>query len=250
MFSQFPPGRKGSKLRLTPDRLYEEELLDAGAGTDEDVLDNLSDLRRVNRYLGGGRAVARALSPLIEDRSAHHRSLLDVGTGSADIPLGIAQELKSRGVELSLTGLDLSDRILRLLRSRLKINGQISLVRGDALMLPFADSSFDFVTASLFLHHFREDDVVRLLREFGRVARRAVIVNDLVRDLVPYYFTRLAGPLLAKSFLTRNDGPVSVLRGFTTEEMAKMARRAGLAQYKVRRLFPYRLILVASIGEK
>jgi len=242
--------RKGSRLKLlTPDRLYEEELLDAGIGTDEDVLDNLADLRRVNRFLGGSRAIARTISPLIENDNKDAWTLLDVGTGSADIPLGIAEVFRPRGIEVSVTGVDLSDRILRLLRNRLKLNGEISLVRGNALSLPFADNSFDFVIASLFLHHFHEEDAIRLLREFARVARRSVIINDLVRDLVPYYFTRLAGPLLAKSYLTRNDAPVSVLRGFTVKEMMRLASMAGLSRFEVRRSFPYRLILVADIGE-
>jgi ubiquinone/menaquinone biosynthesis C-methylase UbiE len=116
------------------------------------------------------------------------------------------------------------------------------------LNLPFAARSFDFVTASLFLHHFQDDDVVRLLSDFARVARRAVIVNDLVRNLVPYYFTRLTGPILATSFLTRNDGPVSVLRGFTAKELKSLAERAGLGRLDVKRSFPYRLSLVAQVG--
>lgn len=233
---------------LTPDRLYEEEMLDAGIGTDDDVLDNLTDLRRINRYLGGARVITRTLSSRVQDAVTKHWTLLDVGTGSADIPLGVAEEFRSRGFDFSITGLDLSERILRLLRNRLNLNGRISLVQGDALNLPFADSSFDFVTASLFLHHFREDDAVRILTEFARVAKRTVIINDLVRDLVPYYFTRLAGPLLAKSFLTRNDAPVSVLRGFTVEELSRLAQRAGLTRFEIRRHFPYRIVLVADAG--
>lgn len=235
---------------LTPDRLYEEELLDAGAGTDDDVLDNLTDLRRINRYLGGARAIVRTLSPRIKSDSTKAWSLLDVGIGSADIPLAVADQFRSRGIELSITGIDLSDRILRLLRDRLNIDSRMSLVRGDALSLPFADNSFDFVTASLFLHHFREDDAVRLLREFARVAKRSVIINDLVRDLVPYYFTRLTGPLLAKSYLTRNDAPVSVLRGFTAQELNRLARKAELSEYKIRRFFPYRLVLAVETGDR
>jgi ubiquinone/menaquinone biosynthesis C-methylase UbiE len=235
---------------LTPDRIYEEELLDAGDGTDDDVLDNLTDLRRINRYLGGARAIVRTLSPRIKTDTTKAWSLLDVGIGSADIPLAVADQFRSRGVELSITGVDLSERILRLLREKLNVNTRMTLVRGDALSLPFANNSFDFVTASLFLHHFREDDAVRLLREFSRVARRAVIINDLVRDLVPYYFTRLTGPLLAKSYLTRNDAPVSVLRGFTSKELNRLALKAGLSDFKIRRFFPYRLVLTAETGER
>jgi 2-polyprenyl-3-methyl-5-hydroxy-6-metoxy-1,4-benzoquinol methylase len=232
---------------LTPTRIYEEELLDAGIGTDEDVARNLADLRRINRFLGGARVVLKALRTSISTTDAKHLSLLDVGTGSADIPEAVARWCASQNIKTTVAAIDLSERNLRAARAALDINSEIALVRADALTLPFAPRSFDFVTASLFLHHFTEEDVIRLLADFSTIARRAVIVNDLVRNLVPYYFIKMAGPVLATSFLTRNDGPVSVLRGFTADELTGLAERAGLRDFKVRKLFPYRLSLVAAI---
>lgn len=232
---------------LTPKRIYEEELLDAGEGTDDDVARSLSDLRRINRFLGGRKVVLRAISSCLDDTSLERVSLLDVGTGSADLPMAVAESCKARGLEIFIAAVDISERNLRISRAQLGVSSEIHLVRADSLRLPFAARSFDFVTASLFLHHFRDDDVVRLLADFGRIARRAVIVNDLVRNLVPYYFTRIAGPILAASFLTRNDGPVSVLRGFTPDEMNDLARRAGLKVRELKRVFPYRLSLVVDV---
>jgi len=233
---------------LTPKRIYEEELLDAGEGTDEDVARSLSDLRRINRFLGGRKVLLRALSSCLQGSSLEQVSLLDVGTGSADLPMAVAESCRLRGLDAFLAAVDISERNLRVSRAHLGVSAAVHLVRADSLRLPFAARSFDFVTASLFLHHFRDDDVVRLLADFGRIARRAVIVNDLVRNLVPYYFTRIAGPILAASFLTRNDGPVSVLRGFTPDEMNSLARRAGLKVREVKRVFPYRLLLVADVS--
>jgi ubiquinone/menaquinone biosynthesis C-methylase UbiE len=231
---------------LTPDRIYEEELLDAGVGTDDDVARNLADLRRINRLLGGTRVVLKALAADIDRGGQRDISLLDVGTGSADIPATVLDWCKARGVSAQVAALDLSERNLRIAGARLGISPEINLLRADALQLPFARRSFDYVTASLFLHHFRDDDVARLLADFARVARRAVIVNDLVRNLVPYYFMKITGPLLATSFLTRSDGPVSVLRGFTAEDFHRLAAAAGLRRFRVERVFPYRLSLVAE----
>lgn len=235
---------------LTPKRIYEEEMLDAGEGTDQDVAHSLSDLRRINRFLGGRRVIIRALSSCLDGAKIQDISLLDVGTGSADIPMEVAAECRERGFECFISAVDISERNLRVSRSRLNVTEEIHLVQADSLKLPFASGSFDFVTASLFLHHFRDEDVVRLLADFARIARRAVIVNDLVRNLVPYYFTRVAGPILAWSFLTRNDAPVSVLRGFTTDEMRSLATRAGLNRVHVKRLFPYRLSLIADVSKQ
>ena len=237
----------GTKNMLTPKRIYEEELLDAGEGTDEDVAKSLTDLRRINRFLGGRRVVLRAISSCIDDESSESISVLDVGTGSADLPMAVATYCRQRGLEPFIAAVDISERNLRVSRASLEVSSEIQLVQADSLRLPFASGSFDFVTASLFLHHFRDDDVVRLLADFGRIARRAVIVNDLVRNLVPYYFARIAFPVLAKSFLTRNDGPVSVLRAFTVQELNDLASRAGLKNIEAKRVFPYRLSLVAEV---
>lgn len=234
---------------LTPKRIYEEELLDAGEGTDEDVARSLSDLRQINRYLGGTRVVIRALSSLLEGDNRNEVSLLDVGTGSADIPVAVAESCRRNGLRPFIGAVDISERNLRISKARLSANSEINLVRADALKLPFPARSFDFVTASLFLHHFRDEDVVTLLADFGRIARQAVIVNDLIRNLIPYYFTRIAFPILGASFLTQNDGPVSVLRGFTADEMSDLAGRAGFRNARVKRIFPYRLSLVADVSD-
>jgi ubiquinone/menaquinone biosynthesis C-methylase UbiE len=234
---------------LTPPRVYIEELLDLGEGTDDDVAQNLADLRRINRFLGGQRIILGALAALTRDAGLRELSLLDVGTGSADIPGAVADWCRAHAIVSNITALDLSERNLRIARACLGIHEEVQLVRGDSLRLPFADRSVDVVTASLFLHHFEDAEVERLLADFARVARRAVIINDLVRNLVPYWFARLSGPLLATSYLTRYDGPASVLRGFTVREMAGLAERAGLKRVRVRRCFPYRLALIARMED-
>ena len=234
---------------LTPDRIHEEELLDAGAGSDDDVAANLSDLRRINRLLGGTRVVRKALESSLDGSAPEMLSLLDVGTGSADIPAEIARRWTRRGTRGTFVSLDISERNLRVARSRLGVDPAVTLVRADAMQLPFATGSFDFVIASQFLHHFTNNEVVRLLVEFARVARRAVVISDLVRNLVPYWFIRMTGPMLTTSFLTRNDGPLSVLRAFTAPELRELATEAGLTHSTVERVFPYRLMLVASVAD-
>jgi 2-polyprenyl-3-methyl-5-hydroxy-6-metoxy-1,4-benzoquinol methylase len=231
---------------LTPKRIYVQEMLDAGCGTDRDVAQNLEDLRRINRSLRGTGTVLKALSESLDGKKVTRLSLLDIGTGSADIPNAVVKWCSSRGIEPSVVALDISARNLRVARNDLGIKPEVALVQADAMQPPFPDGSFDYVTASLFLHHFQEDEIVDLLRSFARIARRAIVINDLVRNLVPYYFIRLMGPILMSSYLTRNDGPVSVLRGFTAGELRDLAGRAGIRNYRVERLFPYRLLMVAE----
>jgi ubiquinone/menaquinone biosynthesis C-methylase UbiE len=132
-------------------------------------------------------------------------------------------------------------------RSAESINGAgISSVRGDALKLPFADSQFDYVICSLFTHHFVDGQVVRILREMSRVAKRRIFVIDLHRHPVAYFLYTTVGKLVLHNRLLRHDGALSILRSFKADELLELAQRAELKDAWVMRHFPYRLVLSAA----
>lgn len=162
-------------------------------------------------------------------------SLLDVGCGSADVPLWIASRA---GRPVEVVGVDLKPLHLR------AAEGPLRGVVADVHALPFGDGRFDVVTASLFLHHFDGADVARVLRELHRVARRALVVNDLRRSRVPYAFGRAAFPLLFRSRVSVEDGLLSIRRAFTERELTQAFADAGIAA-TVGRNWPYRLLAVA-----
>ena len=118
---------------------------------------------------------------------------------------------------------------------------EITIVRGDALALPFAPGSFDFVTSSLFFHHLPDEAVVRALREFDRVARRGVVVNDLIRRRRLYWWTKFF--TWFGNDIVRFDGPLSVRKAFTLEEIRGLAERSGLAWLTVEEAFGHRFVL-------
>jgi hypothetical protein len=99
---------------------------------------------------------------------------------------------------------------------------------------------------SLFTHHFKNADVTAILRELGRVATRGVFVIDLHRHPVAYFFYTTIGHLFLHNPLIREDGALSILRSFRSEELASLAEKAGLRDISVTRRFPYRLVLKAS----
>ena len=119
-------------------------------------------------------------------------------------------------------------------------------VVADVRSLPFPDRAFDVVTASLFLHHFGEDDLPAILAGLGRLARRALVVNDLHRARVPYLFGQAAFPFLFRSRVSVEDGLLSIRRGFRSDELRAAFARAGLPNVAVRRQFPYRLLAVVA----
>ena len=112
--------------------------------------------------------------------------------------------------------------------------------------MPFANGAFDYAICSLFTHHFIEVEIIRILHEMSRVARRRIFVIDLHRHAVAYYFYTTIGKLFLHNRLLREDGALSILRSFKPKELQTLAEEAGLRDAKASRFFPYRLVLSAQ----
>jgi 2-polyprenyl-3-methyl-5-hydroxy-6-metoxy-1,4-benzoquinol methylase len=162
--------------------------------------------------------------------------LLDVGTGLADIPRQGASAAAARGTRLATIGVDVSWALLSAAREQTSY-----MVCADARALPFRDRSVDVAMCSQILHHFEERDAEDVVRELDRVARRAVIVADLRRSwLAAAGFWLVSFPLRFHP-VTRHDGVVSVMRGFTTTELRRIVRAATGATATVSRHLGFRL---------
>lgn len=227
------------------ERSQELEHLDKGDYTPEEYEGCLRELRRVNRWLGDSRALRRSVLPELARAAPHEFSLLDVGAGSGELLREVAQWARRSGRRARLVGLELNARAAEELAEESRDFWEIESVRGDVLRLPFDDGAFDHVMCSLFTHHFRDDACVSVLGEMARVARKSVYCIDLHRHPVAYYFYTTAGRLFLHNRLVREDGALSILRGFRPRELSRLAERAGLSDARVERRFPYRLVLSA-----
>ena len=147
-------------------------------------------------------------------------------------------------------GLDPEPVTLRAAVKQTRNYPEIGLMRGDGRALPFASDAVDFVLSSPMLHHFSEDDVIDLLRGWSRVARRAIIVCDLVRHPVAYHGILLVTKALTRNIMTRNDGPLSVQRAFTLDEWRDLFERAGIGPFRLFPKFPFRQMTLFSIQER
>ena len=197
------------------------EILDDPAADPGLVRAELSDLVRLNRWFGGTRAVLGALLPLLPAGGAC--TLLDVGTGSGDIPRAAVRAAARRGVAVRSIGVDLLRPAAQVARRT-----GLATVLADGGVLPFGSKSVDFVVASQVLHHLPTPAAVRWVRELDRIARRAVIVADLRRSRVAMTaMWAVSFPMLLHP-VTRHDAVLSLRRGYTAEEMERMLAAAGV----------------------
>jgi hypothetical protein len=220
---------------LTPARYRGVEILD-DPSVDPAVRErSIADVTRSNRLLGGLRAA------LIEVRATRSTvtgplTLLDVGTGLADIPSRAASEARRAGFDLTTIAVDEARTLLAAARERVT-----HVACANALALPFRTGSVDVVMCSQLMHHFDDAGARRLIREMNRVARHAVIVSDLRRSWIAAAGFWLVSFPLGFHRVTRHDGVVSVLRGFTATELAALVSAEIGVMPVVRRRLGFRL---------
>jgi ubiquinone/menaquinone biosynthesis C-methylase UbiE len=232
------------------ERSYELEHLDKGDYTPQEFVGCLAELRRVNRWLGDRSALRRTLLREVESSGLHEFSVLDVGAGSGELLRAVADWARAAGRRASLLGLELNERSAQAILEESREFAEIGAVRGDALRLPFCDDAFDYVMCSLFTHHLGDEQVVRVLTEMARVARRRIYVIDLHRHRLTYYFYTTVGRLFLHNRLIREDGALSILRSFVPRELSALAERAHLRSASVERRFPFRLVLSGGKEEQ
>ena len=222
------------------------ERIDTGDYTPEEYDRFLADIRLVNRFAGDNRALKKTLLSEIEREDLNEFSVLDVGAGSGELLRVIANFARKGGRRAHLSGLELNARSAVSILEESADFDEIESVRGNALELPFADKSFDYAICSLFTHHFKDENIARILSEMSRVVRRKIFVIDLERHRIAYALYQIFCAAFRISRLVREDGSLSILRSFTPEELKILGEKAGLENVSVEKHFPYRLVLRGS----
>ena len=231
------------KLRssaLVPRRRRGYEILDAPEVSFDLRRRSHRDIALSHAWLGGSRAMSRALREVFHRAAPRRYSILDVGTGAGQTLDLVRREARHAQISYFAVALDLDERLARVCTSR------AAGVCGSALALPFADRSQDLTVCSLLLHHFAEEDLGRVVRELHRVTRGVVILHDLRRSWVAVAGLWLASFPLAFHPVSRHDGVTSILRGFTRDELSAHIVRATGVTPRIEEKLGFRLVATWS----
>ena len=226
----------------SPPVAIEPELIDRIEVRGDDLRRMLKELGTINRYLGGtGPSVEESLRRLAGVRRP---AILDVGAGGGEYLQAVGQALQERSVKSLRVGLDRSWPTCAA-ASCLQPPGPggATFAAADAFRLPYRDGAFDLVHCSLFLHHFREEQIADLLREMRRVSRRGVLVNDLHRHSLAVSGIRILTRLFSRSRFIRHDAPLSVRRAFRRPDLERIWQAAGLPDPEIRWRWAFRWLV-------
>lgn len=210
----------------------------------------LAGLRRINRLSGTAAQLQREIMRIASREPEYRWRILDVGCADGEIAFELSGLLSGR-LNHILTGWDMSTVAISAAQDRLeqqdqKFAGSLRFeVRNlfHELAVPRGEPPFDIVYCTLFLHHFSDEDAVRILSAMRRLARCAVIVDDLQRTQLGWWLAAAGCRILSRSPIVHFDGPQSVRAAFSCDEALALAREAGLHEVKLRRHWPERYVL-------
>ncbi len=236
-------------MNLIPDLsvpIDEDEWMDTRPFNQDQARRALCFLAKMNHWFGG---VASVLRPIMEWSSrwhpGEHVHFLDVGTGGADIPIALVQWARENGYSLRITAVELVPEVAAIAKEAARPYPEITVLERDLRDIP-KELTFDFVIASLFLHHIPIPLRAEALSSLDRRARKGLVVSDLQRTLFSYWAVGAASYVWGDA-VVRHDGPLSVRRAFRVDELQSLARVAGLPYLKAR---PEPWCRVTLAGEK
>lgn len=214
-------------------RVPQHEILDGDTESPEAVVESLGDLRRVNRWLGGVDTTVFLLRRAMKKLGLRAASVLETAAGDGYSISLAAERLRQEKLEVEVVCLD-----------RRGLNGQVHCCKrtvvGNALALEFPPESFDFVSCGLFIHHLTPDQVITFVNGALKVARRAVLINDLRRSALHLALVHGVAPLF-RSPISRNDSVASVKQAYTPQELAGLLRQTRAARFEIQKRYLFRM---------
>ena len=221
-------------------RSLEKELLDGEDIDYKDISRNLQELDFINAHLGGHAITISGFKKLLGKRTKI--SVCEIGCGGGDNLNALEIYCRKKGIEVEFIGIDINAECIEYARSNTRDKNTLFIV-DDYKKVQF-DKKPDILFSSLFCHHFSDDELVEMLQWMKTYAAVGVFINDLQRHPLAYYAIRLLTKCFSKSYLVRNDAPLSVLRGFKKKDWISLFARAQITGYQIKWKWAFRYLII------
>lgn len=223
-------------------RSYKKELLDRGDIPFEDIKRNMKELNTVNTLLGGHSITIQGIKHLIQQSNKTSFHVCEIGCGGGDNLSAIHKWAKKHKISIRFTGIDIKAACIEYAKEQYPTLPATWIV-SDYAIAEF-DEKPDIIFSSLFCHHFPEDELDFMLRWKAKNSELGFFINDLERNIFAYYAIKFITRIVSKSYLVKNDAPLSVARGFYKEELSKLIISAGLKPTPVLWRWAFRYLVI------
>jgi ubiquinone/menaquinone biosynthesis C-methylase UbiE len=214
-------------------RCYDKEIMDDLEVGGEILKQTLRELRTINRFLGGNHVTTSGLNILLGEEKSREYTIADIGCGGGDMLKVMADWATKNGFNCKFIGIDANDHTIEMAKENLKKYPNVSFLVQNVFDKDFGNIKVDVVTCTLFTHHFTDEELIVLMRVFKMGASLGMVINDLHRHPLAYYSIKLLTSLFSKSPMVQNDGPLSVLRGFSRKDFKHVLQNAGMGAFQI-----------------
>ncbi len=225
----------------TTHRTNEPEIMDDFNMKGEILRDALDKIAKINQLLGGNRITLQGVEKLLEGVPREKEiTIVDVGCGNGDMLRALAHYAREHTYRFKLIGIDANDFTINHAQSLSKQYANISYRCEDIFDADFALLRYDIVLCTLTLHHFKDEEILSLMEVFYHRCNLGIVINDLHRSVVAYRLFQALCFVFRLNDMSREDGLVSILRGFKKEELEQYSKRLQFKKYTIRWKWAFR----------
>ena len=212
----------------TSNRSSKTEIMDDFTLEGVFLRDTLDKLETINRLLGGNSVTISGLKKILKNQSKNKTiTIVDLGCGNGDILRDVAQFGRKNNYSFKLTGIDANLAAIDYAKELSKDYSELNFKKIDVFSEDFKEQSFDIVLCTLFLHHFKNEELIPFLKTITEKATIGIVVNDLHRHRLAYYLFKLIG-FFIKNEMVREDGLTSILRAFKKKDLENIAKELNV----------------------
>jgi 2-polyprenyl-3-methyl-5-hydroxy-6-metoxy-1,4-benzoquinol methylase len=221
-------------------RSYKKELLDAKNIPFVDIKQNMKELNSINTLLGGHKITILGIKAFVKEKNKN-LSVCEIGCGGGDNLNAISKWTTRKNIDIHFTGIDIKKECIDFAKE------QYPTLNADWIASDYSKANLknpDIIFSSLFCHHFTEEELIQMLQWMQKHCSKGFFINDLHRNTIAYYSIKWLTGIFSKSYLVKNDAPLSVARGFTKAEWQNIFARAGIKNYSIKWQWAFRHLII------
>ena len=222
-------------------RSLQKEILDQSNIPFSDIASNMQELEFINSKLGGHSITIKGFKELLKEKK--EVKVCEIGCGGGDNLYAIYKYSKKNNIDASFTGIDINKECIAFAKENTKIKN-VQFIIDDYKNVNFENKKPDIIFSSLFCHHFTNEELVEMMVWMKQNSTLGFFINDLHRHPIAYHFIKTATTFLSKSYLIKNDAPISVLRGFTKKDWKNIFNKAGIPNFSIKWKWAFRYLIV------
>ena len=211
-----------------------EESMDDFSMDNDGLVTALDDIARINQLLGGNSVTLDGVQHLIKDLPKDQTiTIMDFGCGSGDMLRMLSKFGAENNLKFQLIGIDANEATIRHAEKCSTDFENITYLAEDIFLYDFSKLKIDIALITLTLHHFKDDEILKIMRVILNLVRKGIVVNDLQRSKLAYRLFQIIIFIFRLEKMTANDGLISILRGFKKEDLQNYSRDLGLKKYSI-----------------